>query len=284
MNDAAIDEEDETHPTTVNWVFFQGKRKPSPNRPFCLNPDFLPRFGGYGKSMEHWMTLIEHRRKPTRWCFWPECTIGQVKKILSCFLVDIAPGNMKIEIERTTAESNEGEESSETFVELDDDNLVLAELPESQCEYRSMNVKVRKKKDKDLWDSYWVPGKCHFNFPKVPKIPKKYMDDARVIMEEHWLEFVLEHEGLLYRFFDYNDECFENWEFKHEMMHAAYRARGRCHPARLIVDEWRNRRSRFETIRSEIIQQKNKKKDKPISDEIYSLINNLCFDGNPRGC
>jgi hypothetical protein len=49
MNDAAIDEENETHPPTVNWVFFQGKRKPSPNRPFSLNPDFLPRFGGYGE-------------------------------------------------------------------------------------------------------------------------------------------------------------------------------------------------------------------------------------------
>jgi hypothetical protein len=111
-----------------------------------LNPDFLPRFGGYGESMEHWFTLIVHRRKPTRWFFWPECTIGQVKKILSCFLVDVAPGNMKIEVERTTVESNEGEESSKTFVKLDKDNLVLAELPEGQCEYRSMNVKVREKK------------------------------------------------------------------------------------------------------------------------------------------
>jgi hypothetical protein len=172
MNDAAIDEEDETHPTTVNWVFFQGKRKPSPNLPFCLNPDFLPRFRGYGKSMEQWMTLIEHRRKPTRLCFWPECTIGQVKKILSCFLVDIAPGNMKIEIERTTAESNAGEESSETFVELGDDNLVLAELPESQCEYRSMNVKVRKKRIRIFGIHIGSPENAILTFRRYPKFQR----------------------------------------------------------------------------------------------------------------
>jgi hypothetical protein len=144
MNDAAVDR-DETHPTTVNWVFFQEKRKPSPNKPFSLQPDLLPRFGGYGKSMEHWMELIVHRQKLTRWFFWPEYTIGQVKIILSCFLVNVSPGNMKIEVERTTADSNEGEESSTTFVELDDNDLIHAELPDGQCEYRSMKVNVRKK-------------------------------------------------------------------------------------------------------------------------------------------
>jgi hypothetical protein len=110
------------------------------------------------------------------------------------------------------------------------------------------------------------------------------MEDARMIMEDHWLEFVLEHEGLLYQFFDYNDECFENWEFKHMTMHAANRKGGRCDPARLIVEELRNRRSRFDTLRSRVLQQKEQQKDNPISDEIYSLINNLCFDGNPGGC
>jgi hypothetical protein len=84
------------------------------------------------------------------------------------------------------------------------------------------------------------------------------MEDARMIMEEHWLKFVLEHEGLLYQFFDYNNECSENWEFKHVMMKAAYRKDG--HPKHLIVDELRKRRSRFETLRLRVLVKKRKNK------------------------
>jgi hypothetical protein len=156
----------------VTWVFFQGKRKPSPNKPFSLQPDFLPRFGGYGVSMEHWMAVIVHR--PTRCFFWPECTIGQVKIIMSCFLDDVAPGNMKIEVERTTAESNERKESSTTFVELDDNNLTLAELPEGQCKYRYMKVNVRKKRIR----IFGIPIGCLENAVLTTRRYRKFQKSA----------------------------------------------------------------------------------------------------------
>jgi hypothetical protein len=79
---------------------------------------------------------------------------------------------MKIEIERTTAESNAGEESSETFVELGDDNLVLAELPESQCEYRSMNVKVRKKRIRIFGIHIGSPENAILTFRRYPKFQR----------------------------------------------------------------------------------------------------------------
>jgi hypothetical protein len=79
---------------------------------------------------------------------------------------------MKIEVERTTAESNEGEESSKTFVELDDDNLVLAELPEGQCEYRSMNVMVRKKRIRIFGIHIGCPENAVLTFRRYPKFQR----------------------------------------------------------------------------------------------------------------
>jgi hypothetical protein len=81
-----------------------------------------------------------------------------MKIVLSCFLVNVAPGNLKLEVTRKTAASEEEEEGGKMTVELDD-NQVLSDLLESQCKTRSMKVTVRKNRENDLWNSYKLHGK-----------------------------------------------------------------------------------------------------------------------------
>jgi hypothetical protein len=210
MNDAAVSQ-DETLPTTVNWVFFQGMKKQDPWKPIEFTLHLFPGLMRLPEPLEHWLTLMG-RRSNNKWFFWPECTVRQMKIVLSCFLVNVAPGNLKLESTRKKTMSEEEEEGGKTTVEFNDGQVLSDLLEGGQCETRYMEVTVTKNRENDLWDSYKLPGKHSYNRIPVPNIPKKLLGTARMIIEDHWLEFVVEHETLLNQFFDYNQQYFDNWD------------------------------------------------------------------------
>jgi hypothetical protein len=283
MNNAAVDQ-DETHPTTVNWVFFQGIQKHDPSKPIEFTLCLFPGLMTLPKPLEHWLTLMGRRRN-NKWLFWPECTVRQMKIVLSCFLVNVAPGNLKLEItKKQTAPETEQEEGGTTTVELDD-GQVLSDLLEGQGgTTRWMEVTVRKNREDDLRDSYKLPGKHTYNRIPVPKIPKKLLGTARMIIEDHWLEFVTEHKTLLNRFFDTNKKYFDDWDDARKDMYFESRHKHSLVPGTGTIDDMLKRQLRSQSHRRRMQQQQEEQKENLFPDDQYTLVYNLYFNGNPRGC
>jgi hypothetical protein len=178
--------------------------------------------------------------------------------------------------------SEEEEEGGKTTVEFNDGQVLSDLLEGGQCETRYMEVTVTKNRENDLWDSYKLPGKHSYNRIPVPNIPKKLLGTARMIIEDHWLEFVMEHETLLNQFFDYNQQYFDNWDDEQKKMYVC-----NCQQFPVVtgsIDDMLKRRSRFQSHRRKVQQQQAENKENPIPDNQYMLIYNLYFNGNPRGC
>jgi hypothetical protein len=57
MNDTAVSK-DETLPTTVNWVFFQGIKKQDPWKPIEFTLNLFPGLTRLPEPLEHWLTLM----------------------------------------------------------------------------------------------------------------------------------------------------------------------------------------------------------------------------------
>jgi hypothetical protein len=282
MNNAAVDQ-NEQHPTTVNWVFFQGIQKQDPSKPIEFTLRLLPGLMTMPKPLEHWLTLMG-QRSDNKWLFWPKCTVRQMKIVLSCFLVNVAPGNLKLEITMKKTSPETEEEGGEATVELDD-GQVLSDLLEGQGGTTTwMDVTVRKKREDDLWDSYKLPGKHTYNRIPVPKVTKKLLGTARMIIEDHWLEFVTEHETLLNRFFETNKKFFDDWDDARKDMYLKGCRKFPLPPGTSAINDMRKRRLRFQTHRSDMIKQQEERKENPIPNDQYTLVYNLYFNGNPRGC
>jgi hypothetical protein len=182
--------------------------------------------------------------------------------------------------EKTT--SKEEEEGGKTTVEFDNGQVLSDLLEGGQCENRYMEVIVTKNRENDLWDSYKLPGKHSYNRIPVPKIPKKLLGAARMIIEDHWLEFVMEHKTLLNQFFDYNQKYFDNWDDEQKKMYVC-----NCQQfpvANGLIDDMLKCWSRFQSHQRKVQQQQAENKENPIPNNQYMLIYNLYFNGNPRGC
>jgi hypothetical protein len=256
-----------------------------PEKHFTLSVNFLPIYCLFPQQMRHWSHLNGDRRN-NKWFIWPDCTVGTVKIIFSCFLVNVAPGNMALELkENYRKDKGSGAYVFDT-VPLEDDNQMMEEILKPGKENRCMNLDVWKKRELNLWDSYKNVGPP---FKPKPKIDDQYLEVAPFLVEDHWMEFVSQHSGLLTRFFDYNETIFENWDMKYlyapmcvrkttKFMYAVY----------IFMEELQNRRQRFEEFQAEVRDRLEEDKVNPDEvaerEEQYVIINNLYFHGNPRGC
>jgi hypothetical protein len=236
--------------------------------PIRVSPKFTPHWMNWPKTCEHWRQ-INPCRQFSWWYVWPGCKVGTLKTIFSCFLVNVAPGNITVEMRRKSR--------SDPRIVLDDDEQLLDELVPNKHGKNLISCWVYKKRDAVLWRE-WSEG----TQPELPVIKKGLMEAAKRMVEDCWLDFVREHSELLEIFLKYNEKAWEN-EIEERKKLEEINKKYNCTMFGAEIQGLVELRKRFEQFRLEVEKQQNENDDKENCESKYARIDELYFHGNPRG-
>jgi hypothetical protein len=106
----------------------------------------------------------------------PTADVSMVKIVLSaCFVVDIDADNLRLRIRLPTQLIAKNRKTKYTYIDLNNNNQKLVERPD--CVDQKVNIFTLKIRNSSVWGAY------------LPKEADDY-DDARMMLEDEWLDFV----------------------------------------------------------------------------------------------